>query len=52
MKHPVELIFNVTVKLGAYQPLFRGKHIVHIRAAGAGGVKIPFAGFVHVVRIP
>jgi hypothetical protein len=39
VKHPIELILNVTVYLGAHQALLWRQHIVLIGTAGTGGIK-------------
>jgi hypothetical protein len=47
VEHPVELVADIAVELRTYQPFFGRQHIVHIRAAGAGGVEKMSAGFIH-----
>jgi hypothetical protein len=47
MKHPIELVLNVAVYLGAHQTFIRRQHIVLIGTAGTGGIKkAPFHVFI------
>jgi hypothetical protein len=39
MENPIELVPDITVKLGAHKTFLRGQHIVIFRVTGAGGIK-------------
>jgi hypothetical protein len=52
VKHPVQFVPDVTVKLGADQPVRRGQHIVIVWIAGAGSVKKAYWAFFHSSQFP
>jgi hypothetical protein len=48
MKHPIEFVTNIPVKLGANEALFRGQHIMILRVAGTSGIKKTYFPFFHL----
>jgi hypothetical protein len=51
MEHPVELIPNIPVQLGADKPFLRGQHIVPTRVAGTGGIKKSLNALSHTASL-
>jgi hypothetical protein len=47
VEYPIELILDIPMQLSAHQPFFRGKHIMILRVAGAGGVKKTDGTLIH-----
>jgi hypothetical protein len=51
VKHPIELIRDIPVELGADKAFFRRQHIVHFRAAVTGGIEKPDFTLIHSIII-